>query len=177
MAKSAFAAIIKNDLKTVATWYRDKKVIPTIEKTIVDFGCGILDGLKGSLSMMFTNSDRPTTPTNNGTIPVSYNSMYNNGTQVTNVSVKPTMRTDSFKLVELESEERANNVLRLLKEAVGKFGNVTVDAYYEFCGYANSEYSACNYGWTDLTNVAVFQTPSGRWSMTLPPAKALISNK
>ena len=166
IGKQLAQEFIQKDMKDIERYIVHDKVMPAIKKGILDFGFAILDGFKGSFSMLLYGDDRPATTTQSRPIQVSYQSYYNQNRQQTN---KPKSGS-SFHVVSYDSKAKAEEVLASLQELSGRGYFVTVNDYYEMSGYETGDSAWNNYGWTDLSQASVGVSPDGGFVINLPKA-------
>lgn len=159
-------SFIQKDVKDIGQYLLYDRAIPALKKAILDIGCGIMDGVKGSFSMLLYGDDRSTQSSGSNQVP--YNQYFKAGPAPKPQSSITTV--GGFRLIEHDTDEQAHEVLRQMREQIAHYPVVRVADYYEYAHYGHGEYSANNYGWKDLTDVKVIQIPNGKYVLTLPKA-------
>lgn len=151
---------ISEDIVDVKSYLIKDVLVPTIKTTIMTV-----------VDMMFNGDIRGKGGPNRPAVRVSYNDYYDRGP--TKKRPSDENAKVSFNYDELVFADRgdAEAVLRGLREAIGRFGTVSVGDLYDMAE-VTCDYTAYNYGWMDLQSAYVFRGSQG-YTIKLPRAMPL----
>lgn len=103
---------------------------------------------------------------------VSYNKQYQSRNDDTRPSVRYSRVRYDFGEPIFSSRADASDVLDTLYEIVREFGVVSVADYLASAGINDFDYTADNYGWTNLSGARIVSARDG-WTIKMPPAIAI----
>ena len=166
----------EEDLKTVKESLIREVVIPTIKGFLADiFIGGIERTLYGSSGRGTSNVGRTLT---NSLVRSVTSTPYNDYTQAQRTQVINNQPRFSFRDVVMRDRSSAEDLLRTLREAIDRYGNVSVAELYDALDAtdeAGSDYMDNKWGWTNLDNVQIKRVNYGYW-LDLPRPVALTNN-
>jgi len=155
---------IAEDARDVGDYIIWDILIPTIKRTIRDIIVGSADRVFLGTSSSHNNTtlyrERGVTHVRTDYGSASRNRVVTR-TSVDSRPIIPTVRS-TFKLNDIvfEQYDDAANVLARLVDYVDSYGKVSVDDYFDLIDHT-SDYTAQNWGWTDLTSATIVNVSNG----------------
>jgi len=157
-----FDVFIQDDLTNIGSYIMTDVLIPAIKRTIMDSVKAILGEPGGSSRGTSTASK------------VSYRSFYDDrdSGRRTQYNV-PQARGFDYDDILFDSRADADAVLESMLDLVnGQYGIVSIADMYDLANISNDNYTANNYGWTNLRDSRVVATRDG-YMLKLPKALPL----
>lgn len=161
--KRKFADLfLAEDIKGIKDYILSDIIIPAIKDTIVDT-------IRKATEMLFYGEVRnKSTGTRFGaTSYTSYSSFSRPNSQIR----QPRSVYDMDDII-LESRDDVENVLDILGDALERYGQITVEDYYDAVGVTGNGYTDRQYGWKDLKNVTTSRVAEG-WLINMPRPKPI----
>lgn len=147
---------IAEDAKSAGAYVFESVVVPTIQKLITD-------GVKTFIDWIIYGRSGGTT-TRGGVSHVSYSSYYDKPKPTPQQTTRPSVYTVNE--IIFDNRGDAEQVLLRLKEAVQRYGMVSVSDVYDLIDQ-QCEYTARKYGWRDLSTAEVIRKANG-YIITFP---------
>lgn len=157
--------LLAEDIEDAKTQLVSDVIIPAIRQALHD----IFDRGSNLMFLGFENRSGKSKASK-----VSYRDYYDNDKKSPE-RYKPQSRTLEYNDVIFDSKSEAEEVLFSMDELIEMYGSASVSDYYEFVGMTG-DYSANNYGWTDIRNARIDKVRDGRsygWTIIFPRARPL----
>lgn len=155
-----FKNFIKEDARTVFNYTLEEVVAPGI-KTVLE------NVIKASIDMFFWGKGGKASGQNVPVAKISYSNYY--GT----VQQQKTAKNASYFFAdpEFDTREKADAVLKAMKEALGIYDNVSIADLYDMSGVTGVYRPNDNkYGWFDLSGADVVRRIDGKYVISFPNA-------
>lgn len=130
-------------------------LVPAIKDTIAE-------AVTRTVDMLFYGKDRR--PSKSGGY-VSYNSYSSKNSRREYVRPRQNKEMDS---IIFESRDEAEQVLDTMLEIIDKYGDITIEDYYDLAGVTSNNYTNRYFGWIDLRGAYVTRERGGGYSIKLP---------
>ena len=161
--------LLAQDFRDIKDGVIDDIIRPKIKDIVYNIAESIGNTIDSSIQMMIFG-DVKRSPSNRIGDRVSYNQYSNR-----KAAPAPTMSA-AYSCDDLSYETRgdAEAVLTSMREHLNQYPFVTVAQMYEFSGLTMQNYTANNYGWTDLSGVSVKRSFDGDYIIDLPRARPIV---
>ena len=170
-AKGMKGFIFQQDFKDIKEGVVNDLIRPKLKDWVYSFAEDVLNGIGSSLQMMIFGDVRYKTGARVGDR-VSYNNYSKNRT--TSSSATPSI-SSSFVSDSITYETRgdAEVVLDAMRRHLETYPVVTVAQMYEYSNLKTPNWTANNYGWTDLDDARIRRDYDGDYIIDLPRAKPI----
>lgn len=145
-------SIISEDAKSVKSYILMDVLVPAIKDAIEDI---VTNGIR-----MLLRGDTSARRGSGGVSHISYNKAYDKRDRSSLSRPRGVMDFDDLIL---DTRAEAEDVLRALDELIDHYNIASVADMYEAAGIRNFEYTAQNYGWTDIRRAEVVRVRNGYW--------------
>lgn len=164
LAQKAASFIFEEDIKDVKQFVINEIVKPSVKKLIADIFHNGVD-----MSMFGTPyGQRPGQNSKASKVSyVSYSSFAKPQGQQQYAYQRQTGR--SYDDVSVPTLSEAKTIADRMVELLETYQMASVADYYELCG-VNSEFTDCNYGWTDLHDMEIVRDRDGSYIIKMPKA-------
>lgn len=153
---------IEDDINNVKSYIKNEIIIPRVRQLMYDIGEGVLNAIFSG-----RRSDRSRTIADK----VSYDKCYGGSRDDRRRDDYQPRRTFDYDELRFVSRGDAEDVLDRLDEAIEQYGMARVGDLYDAIG-RSCDYTAYNYGWTNLRDARVARYGS-EYALELPPIKSL----
>ena len=151
---------IAEDAKNVKSYILTDVLIPTIKNAIVDV-------VTNGVNMIFFGGTRPRDRGSNAS-KISYSSYYDQRRYPDRRPIEISKPRYNYDEIVLESRGEAEEVLTRMCELIDTYQMVKVADLYDLVGIS-CDYTANNYGWTNLRNASIERVRDG-YILKLPKA-------
>lgn len=159
-----FKNFIEEDAVTVRSYVIKEVIKPGIKTVLANV-------INTSIDMFFWGRGGKTANSTPGA-KVSYNNYYGQVAQQ-KPAIKQAPSTSSYFFAdpEYDTRDKADTVLRNMREALAVYDNVSINDLYDLSGITGTMRPNDNkYGWFDLTNAKVVRRPDGKYVIDFPNA-------
>ena len=162
--------LLEQDFRDIKEGVINDIIRPKVRDMIYNFFENCVNTIESSIQMMIFGDVRRS-PSNRPGDRVSYNQY----SSVKRTQSIPSMNT-AFNCDDLSYETRgdAEAVLASMIKHLSRYPFVTVAQMYEFSDVTSQNWTANDYGWTDLTGVTVKRSFDGDYIIDLPRAKPIV---
>ena len=170
-AKGMKGFIFQQDFKDIKEGVINDLIRPKLKDWIYSFAEDVLNGIGSSLQMMIFGDVRYKTGARVGDR-VSYNSYSKSRTSSNSTapSISSSFVSDS---ITYETRGDAEVVLDAMRRHLETYHIVTVAQMYEYSNLQTPNWTANNYGWTDLDDARIRRDYDGDYIIDLPRAKPI----
>ena len=151
---------VSEDVSNVKSYILMDVLVPAIKKAISDIVTNGID------MILYGESGR--TKKNSPASKVSYRSYYERERDRRDDRPKPRSGYDCDEYI-IESRGEAEDVLSRMDDMIATYGVVSAADFYDMVG-VSCEYTANNYGWTNIRNAQVVRVRDGGYVIKLPRA-------
>lgn len=155
---------IAEDISTVKHYFIYEVVIPIIKGSICDIGKRGIESLFGGKKSGYSDSRADKVTFRDYSSISRFDSVPYTGSE--------SKRVYSYDKVIIDTRSEAEDILVRMDEIMKEYGNVSVADFYELAGVNDYDFTAHNYGWTDIRSADVYRTGEG-YMIKLPKAFAI----
>ena len=147
----------------------EEVVRPAILDLISNIVDSALDAVGSTKNILLYKDSSPKSKTRNGGY-TSYSRLsdkYESYREYTPAASRRRMTYDLDDRFIFKTRFAADEKLELMADAIERYGKVSVFELYEFCG-ETVDFTARDWGWTEVVSARIKQIPGGRWEIVLP---------
>lgn len=164
--KTVFDSFFTVDIKTFGKWLYDKKIIPTLKDLVIS-----------AITYQFYQNGSGSSESSSvgsGKYDYTKHSKYSYVQEESSSISKPKDIPDYRDLPPL-SPDKASRIIREVKEAIDKWGTVSVDQFYTLFGYTSTDPIDTKWGWGkgDFDTASTRPAQRGLVYLDIPKAKSL----